>query len=296
MGIAHEVCRRRFARLPAATKRSSSTTPHVPPSPTRRGRRRRTSVAPRAPAVQPARRARDARGRGPLVRRRSPRSSSTRSTRSRRSSSAPAAPCARSSRARSPATRPSARSRASSTACCRARSAPPCGSISASAKTAPTSPAARTTSGRLFAARHGPAAELAGLVLHGRRRRRRHVAGTPQVFAFAGIFLGIGRVREPLLRSPAPLSIGSAAHREWRSLIRLGGTGAGSLLSMGILNKRNAVLGWAAWTVGKAAMKSKARRCERTFRAPKKGAIAAGLVAVGGALLFWRRNRGDEPA
>ena len=65
---------------------------------------------------------------------------------------------------------------------------------------------------------------------------------------------------------------------------------------MGILNKRNAVLGWAAWTVGKAAMKSKARAASGRSGAPKKGAIAAGLVAVGGALFFWRRNRGDEPA
>ena len=46
-------------------------------------------------------------------------------------------------------------------------------------------------------------------------------------------------------------------------------------------------------------MKSKARAACRgadDSGAPKKGAIAAGLVAVGGALFFWRRNRGDEPA
>ena len=66
---------------------------------------------------------------------------------------------------------------------------------------------------------------------------------------------------------------------------------------MGILNRRNAVLGWAAWTVGKAAMKNKARSAA-TGRSggPKKGAIAAGLVALGGALLFRRRKRDDEPA
>ena len=69
---------------------------------------------------------------------------------------------------------------------------------------------------------------------------------------------------------------------------------------MGILNKRNAVLGWAAWTVGKNVMKVKARgavpgRVDDSMR-PNKGAIAAGLVALGGALLFWRRQRDDEPA
>ncbi len=56
---------------------------------------------------------------------------------------------------------------------------------------------------------------------------------------------------------------------------------------MGIMNKRNAVLGWAAWTVGKSVMKVKARaavpgRVDDSMR-PNKGAIAAG--ARGG----WRR-------
>jgi hypothetical protein len=65
---------------------------------------------------------------------------------------------------------------------------------------------------------------------------------------------------------------------------------------MGILNKRNAVLGWAAWTVGKAAMKNKARStASGGSGGRKKGAIAAGLVALGGTLLFWRRKRDDEP-
>ena len=67
---------------------------------------------------------------------------------------------------------------------------------------------------------------------------------------------------------------------------------------MGILNKRNAVLGWAAWTVGKNVMKVKARtavpgRANDSMR-PNKGALAAGLLAVGGAVLFWRRKRDDE--
>jgi hypothetical protein len=65
---------------------------------------------------------------------------------------------------------------------------------------------------------------------------------------------------------------------------------------MGVLNKRNAVLGWAAWTVGKAAMKNKARLpASGRSGGRKKGAIAAGLVALGGTLLFWRRKRDDEP-
>jgi LPXTG-motif cell wall-anchored protein len=64
---------------------------------------------------------------------------------------------------------------------------------------------------------------------------------------------------------------------------------------MGILNKRNAVLGWGVWQVSKHAAKRKAKQAVRpddTMR-PNKGAIAGGLAAVGGALWFWRRRRGD---
>jgi LPXTG-motif cell wall-anchored protein len=67
---------------------------------------------------------------------------------------------------------------------------------------------------------------------------------------------------------------------------------------MGMLNKRNAVLGWTAWQVGKRVMKRKARdavpgRVDDTMR-PNKSAIAAGLAAIGGALWFWRRRREDD--
>jgi hypothetical protein len=65
---------------------------------------------------------------------------------------------------------------------------------------------------------------------------------------------------------------------------------------MGILNKRNAVLGWGVWQVGKAAAKRKAKQSlEPDSKRPgKKGAIAGALAAVGGALYFWRRSRGDD--
>jgi hypothetical protein len=69
---------------------------------------------------------------------------------------------------------------------------------------------------------------------------------------------------------------------------------------MGILNKRNAVIGWSVWQVGKRVAKRKLkhaapRRTHGTDR-PKKGAgaIVSALAAAGGALWFWRRRRGDE--
>lgn len=65
---------------------------------------------------------------------------------------------------------------------------------------------------------------------------------------------------------------------------------------MGIINKRNAVLGWATWQVAKAGAKQKAKQSLKPddSRRPGKGAIIGALAAVGGALWFWRRGRGDD--
>ena len=65
---------------------------------------------------------------------------------------------------------------------------------------------------------------------------------------------------------------------------------------MSVLNKRNAVLGWAVWTATKGAAKRKAKsaatgRSDGSMR-PNKGAIAAALATAGGALWFWRRRSG----
>ena len=67
---------------------------------------------------------------------------------------------------------------------------------------------------------------------------------------------------------------------------------------MGIVNKRNAMLGWGVWQIGKRVAKRKAKnavpgRVDDTMR-PNKGAIVSALAAVGGALWFWRRRRGDD--
>jgi MYXO-CTERM domain-containing protein len=64
---------------------------------------------------------------------------------------------------------------------------------------------------------------------------------------------------------------------------------------MGPLNKRNALLGWTVWQVGKRVAKKKARsavpgRVDDSMR-PNKSAIAGVVAAAGGALWFWRRRR-----
>ena len=63
---------------------------------------------------------------------------------------------------------------------------------------------------------------------------------------------------------------------------------------MSIFNRRYAVLGWLAWMGAKTVMKHKARQAVpgtvKGTKRPNKGAIAAGLAALAGALWFWRRK------
>ena len=68
---------------------------------------------------------------------------------------------------------------------------------------------------------------------------------------------------------------------------------------MGILNKRNALLGWVVWQVGKRAAKRKAKDAvpaiDRESKRPNRPAMLLGaLAAVGGALLFWRKRSTDD--
>jgi hypothetical protein len=66
---------------------------------------------------------------------------------------------------------------------------------------------------------------------------------------------------------------------------------------MGIMNKRNALLGWTVWKLGKRVVKKKAKAAMPIAGGESGGrtaklAILAALAAVGGALLLWRRTSG----
>jgi LPXTG-motif cell wall-anchored protein len=64
---------------------------------------------------------------------------------------------------------------------------------------------------------------------------------------------------------------------------------------MGIINKRNAVLGWLTWNVGKRAARRKARAAVPAIEGgrPNRPALglAAGLATLGGVLFFWRKKK-----
>jgi hypothetical protein len=64
-----------------------------------------------------------------------------------------------------------------------------------------------------------------------------------------------------------------------------------------VVNRRNAVLGWATWKVGKLVAKQKAKDAVPKIKdkRPNKSAIALVVATIAGALLFWRsRSGGDE--
>ena len=62
---------------------------------------------------------------------------------------------------------------------------------------------------------------------------------------------------------------------------------------MGIVNRRNAVVGWAVLKLGKRAAKKKAQEVAPDRRT---GGIAAAGVAALGGLLFWRKARRGSDA
>lgn len=65
---------------------------------------------------------------------------------------------------------------------------------------------------------------------------------------------------------------------------------------MGIVNRRNAVLGWGVLKLGKRMMKRKAKGATPTVEGgrPNKSFLAVTLAGLAGALTFWRRRRNSS--
>jgi hypothetical protein len=65
---------------------------------------------------------------------------------------------------------------------------------------------------------------------------------------------------------------------------------------VGIVNRRNAAMGWAVWTVAKRVGKKKARGAAPGIEdgKPNKSLIAVGLAAAAGAVAFLRGRRSEE--
>ncbi len=63
---------------------------------------------------------------------------------------------------------------------------------------------------------------------------------------------------------------------------------------MSIINRRNAILGWAVWTSSKRFATFKAKRAAKSSGnggRSKKPLLAAGVAGLAGALTFWRRHQ-----
>ena len=65
---------------------------------------------------------------------------------------------------------------------------------------------------------------------------------------------------------------------------------------MGIVNRRNAVLGWGVWKLGKRVARRKAKSAAPSVEGgrPNKSLLAVGVAGLAGALTFWRKRRGSE--
>ena len=62
---------------------------------------------------------------------------------------------------------------------------------------------------------------------------------------------------------------------------------------MGIVNRRNAVLGWGVWKIGKRVAKRKAKGAAPSVEGgrPNKSFLAVSFAGLAGALTFWKKRR-----
>jgi hypothetical protein len=69
---------------------------------------------------------------------------------------------------------------------------------------------------------------------------------------------------------------------------------------MGIVNRRNAIFGWLAWSIAKRVLKRKAKAAVPTIdaetRRPNRSLLLLTLAGAGAAAYFWFRQSGGPDA
>ena len=63
---------------------------------------------------------------------------------------------------------------------------------------------------------------------------------------------------------------------------------------MSIINRRNAMLGWATWTAAKQVAAHKARAAAHAEQGSRWKRLIIPLLAAAGALLFFWRHKSDD--
>jgi hypothetical protein len=131
-----------------------------------------------------------------------------------------------------------------------------------------------------------------------RRRLDEHLFLCAACRARLRAHLAIRTAFRSLAETPVPAQLAAATEGRFTSRLRRGSLAPDERRPMAIMTRRNAVLGWAAWRVGKKVARRKAKdavpNIDPESKRPNKPALAAAVAALVGGLVFWRRTRGGE--
>ena len=132
-----------------------------------------------------------------------------------------------------------------------------------------------------------------------RRRLDEHLLLCVACRARLRAHLAVRNAFRSLAAVPLPAGLAASADGRFTSRVRRGSLAPEERRPMAIMTRRNAVLGWAAWRVGKKVARRKAKSAvpnidPESKRPNKPAALAAVVAALVGGLVFWRRTRGGE--
>jgi DNA-directed RNA polymerase specialized sigma24 family protein len=141
-----------------------------------------------------------------------------------------------------------------------------------------------------------------GVARADRRRLRDHLARCDECRTRERSYWAVRRALRSLSTVPVPSAVFDAVDESrFTSSARRGSLASeepdvGRGRPVGIVNRRNAMLGWAAWQIGKRVARRKAKSAVPSIdpdtKRPNKPALAAAVAALVGGLVFWKRQRG----